>query len=974
MIHPDSKMILMHRLNGLRAYFPLLFILALLPACTSLGHPQMPETDAAMDVPEPATVVVGGMDAEADSFQLDPEIRYGRLDNGLTYYVRKNTEPENRAELRLVVGAGSVNEDDDQLGLAHFVEHMLFNGTERFAEQEIVDFMERIGMRFGPDVNAYTSFDETVYMLQIPTDTEDVTTQAFQILSDWAARASFDPAEVDAERGVVIEEWRARMQSAQGRILEQLLPVLLADSRYEQRLPIGDPDIIRNADYDTIRRFYDQWYRPDLMAVVAVGDFDVEEIVAHITHEFAGIEAPADPAAEAVFPVPDHEETLYAVITDPEYPFAVVEVAFKTDVHQIVTTDDYRRSLLEQLFNRMLNQRLTEIAREPEAPFVAAQVYRGGFVRTSDFYGFQAQVHEDSLLAGLERVVIEAERAARHGFTETELERQKSSVLRAYELAFNERENTQSASLASEYVNHFLKGDAAPGIDYEYALVQSLLPGITTEDVNALADDLLDDANRAVVVTMPERDDLVPPTETQLRGVFEAATQREIAAYVDDIVGDALIDDIPQPGEIVAEERFESVDTEVFTLSNGVRVVFKPTDFRQDEVQMSAFSPGGHSLVSDDDYFDAANAAAIVTRSGVGSYTRSQLDRYLAGRVVTVAPFVSELEEGIRGSASPSDLETLFELTHLYFTRPRADSTALVAFQNQQIPFLRNRSAAPAAVFQDSLIAALYGDNVRMAPPTPEMVSGIDLTTAASVFEDRFADASDFTFVFVGNVTPERIRELAQTYLGSLPTLNRTESWRDVQPELPAGIVETTVHRGIGDQSQTLLIFHGGFDYNREARHRLSSLQDVLAIRLREDLRESRSAVYGVNVNAATSDRPRPTYQFSINFTSDPARVDELVDAVFDQIEQIKTDGPTDDELQRVKEQQRRERETQLQTNSFWLNTLSFYFRRDEDPADVHVFNQLVDSLTAEDIRATAARYLRTDQYVRGELHPETAE
>ena len=630
--------------------------------------------------------------------------------------------------------------------------------------------------------------------------------------------------------------------------------------------------------------------------------------------------------------------------------------------------------ILEQLFNRMLNQRLTEIAREPEAPFVAAQVYRGGLVRTSDFYGMQAQVPEDSVLTGLERVVIEAERAARHGFTETELERQKSSLLRAYELAFNERENTQSAALAAEYVTHFLTGDSAPGIEYEYALVQSLLPGIGTADMNALADDLLGETNRVVVVTMPERDDLVPPTEQQLQSVLSGVAQRDIAEYVDDIVGDALIDEVPQPGDIVSEAAHESIGTEVFTLSNGIRVVFKPTDFRQDEVQMSAFSPGGHSLISDDDYFDAANAAAIVTRSGVGSYTRSQLDRYLAGRVVSIAPFVSELEEGIRGSAAPTDLETLFELTHLYFTRPRADSSALVAYQNQQIPFLRNRSAAPAAVFQDSLIAALYGDNIRMMSPTPEMVAGIDLATAASVFQDRFADASDFTFVFVGNVTSERIRELAQTYLGSLPTLNRNESWRDVRPELPSGIVETTVRRGIGDQSQTMLMFHGDLDYDRELRHRLASLRDVLAIRLREDLREDRSAVYGVNVSASTSDRPQPTYQFSISFTSDPVRVDELVDAVFGQIEQVKTAGPTEDEVQRVREQQRRERETQLQTNAFWLNTLTTYFRRDEDPAQVLTYDGLIESLTTEDIRSAAELFLRTDQYVRGELHPEATE
>ncbi len=906
-----------------------------------------------------------------DPLPLDPAVRVGTLDNGLTYYIQRNTEPQDRAELRLAVDAGSVLERPDQLGLAHFVEHMLFNGTERFEEQEIVDFMERIGMRFGPDVNAYTSFDETVYMLQIPTDDEEIMQTAFEILSDWSARATLSPEEIDLERGVVVEEWRARMQNAQGRIMEQMLPVLLHGSRYEERMPIGDPELIRTADYETIRDFYETWYRPELMAVIAVGDFDVDEIEARIRSEFGPIENPADATPRPEFDMPGHEETLYAVVTDPEYPITSVEIAFKTDREAIETTTDFRTRIVESLFNSILNKRLSEITREPAAPFSVARVYRGAFVRPGEFYGMNAQVEEDSVLAAVDRLLTEALRVARHGFTASELERQKVETLRSYQRAFEERASTHSGAFASRYVAHFLEESPAPGADFEYALAQDLMPQISLDELNRLADDLLDSRNRVVLVTMPEREDVTPPTEDQLARVMADAQLRDIAAYEDDVSDLPLLASIPNAALVVDEQTIDDIDTHVFTLENGVRVVFKPTNFKQDEVLLTAFSPGGHSLVNDENYFDAANAAAIVGRSGVGAFNYDQLQRQLSGQVASVTPYIGELDEGFRGAASPEDLEVLFQLIHLYFTAPRADSSALTAYQNQQKPFLRNRSATPIGVFQDSLNAALYGDDIRRQVPTVEMVDALDLQNAYDIYRERFSDAGDFTFVFVGNAEPETIRSLARTYLGTLPATSRDESWQNVRTPLPQDVVTTTVRKGIGDQSQTLLLFHGPFDYGWKERHVLSSLADVLSIRLREDLREERSAVYGVGVNANSTDRPVPEYGFTINFTSDPGRVEELVDAVFDQIERVQTEGPTADELEKVKEQQRRARETQLRTNAFWTGTLSYYFDRGADPTQALRYLELVENLTAEDIQQAANEYLNEERYVRAVLYPE---
>jgi zinc protease len=530
----------------------------LLISCASTEPTQIVTTESEATVPIAATAQARGVDGSIDAIPLDPAVRTGELPNGLTYYIRRNTEPRNRAELRLAVNAGSVLEDDDQLGLAHFVEHMLFNGTERFAEMEIVNFMERIGMRFGPDVNAYTSFDETVYMLQIPTDDLEIRQTAFAILSDWAARATFDREEIDSERGVVIEEWRARMQNAQGRIMEQILPALLHSSRYQDRMPIGDPDIIRNADYDTIERFYRDWYRPDLMAVVAVGDFDPDEIEALIRAEFEPLDAASEVRERPSFEVPGHEETLVAIVTDPEYPVTVGEVVFKRPARETLTPDDYRERVVASLFNGMINKRLAEIAREGDSPYSAAQVYRGGFVRTGEFYGMQAQMPEDSLLVALERLVTEAIRVERHGFTETELERQKAETLRSYQRQYQERENTASARFAAEYVANFLQNSPAPGIEFEYALVQSLLPQISVEEVNRLASDLLAEEDRAVIVVMPERDGITPPTESAIRTVLRSADRADIAAYEDDVSDLPLIAEVPAPRPSSIRARLKS--------------------------------------------------------------------------------------------------------------------------------------------------------------------------------------------------------------------------------------------------------------------------------------------------------------------------------------------------------------------------------------------------------------------------------
>ncbi|MEZ4700119.1 MAG: insulinase family protein [Rhodothermales bacterium] len=950
------------------ARYSLFFSLLLAGACASTD-PQPVSTVASQPAP---TVAI--MPAGADSLPLDPAVRAGRLPNGLRYFIRHNEEPRNRVEMRLAINAGSLLEDDDQRGLAHFLEHMLFNGTRRFEKSELVDFLERTGMRFGADVNAYTSFDETVYELTLPADSASILAKSFDVLEDWAAYATLDPEEVDKERGVVVEEWRRSTQNAGGRIREQTLPVLLHGSRYVERIPIGDTTTLRHAPREAIERFYRSWYRPDLMAVVIVGDIDIDAMEAEIQAHFSNLPSPATPRERATYPVPGHEQPLYAIVTDPEYPFTTVATYYKRDAQQFMTEADYRKRIVAGLFNSMLNKRLSEIAQQPAPPFVGASVSQGSMVRSSAYHSLGAQVQDDSVLVGLQALLQEARRVREYGFTATELMRDKQETLRAYERAYNERENTQSSSFANEYVSYFLEAEPTPGIAYEYDLVRELMPGITLDDVNRRAAELLAERNRVIIVTMPEKAGLTPPTEAQLAAVFQRVEAEPVEPWVDAVSDAPLMAAMPEPGRVVERARIEELDVTQLTLSNGIRVYMKPTDFKEDEVRFNASSPGGTSLADDDAYFTASSATMLVGQSGVGPFDPIELDKALSGKVVSVQPFIGAYEEGLGGGASPADLETLFQLIHLYFTDSRVDSSALTSYQNRMRAYLPNRAATPQGVFQDSLLQALYHNHPRVQIPTLDMVESLDMEAAHRFYEDRFADAGDFIFSFVGHFDPAQLEDLAVTYLGSLPSTGRGETWRDVEPELQDGVVNVSVRKGIADQSQVLLLFHGDFDYTRENRHAIRSLVDVFNILLREDLREARGGVYSVSAQSSVDEKPKPAYQISVSFTCDPQRVDELIGAVFDQIAALKNTGASDENLAKIKEQQRRSRETQKETNGFWTGILDFYSTHPDEPwLDVLHYEDMIEAIDSDDIRAAAQAYFNESDYVRAVLYPEAA-
>ncbi|MGE5602431.1 MAG: M16 family metallopeptidase, partial [Nitrososphaerales archaeon] len=598
-----------------------------------------------------AAAVVGAVDL-SERLPLDPAIRTGKLDNGLTYYIRQNAEPAKRAQVYLAVNAGSVMEDDNQKGLAHFLEHMLFKGTKRFPGLDLLNYLQSIGMKFGPDINAYTSFDETVYTLDIPTETETEVSKAFDVLQDWAGAATLSPQDFDKERGVIVEEWRLRDKTASGRMEEKIVPMLLGDSQYAKRLPIGDMDIVRNAPVDVLRSFYQKWYRPDLMAVIAVGDFDVDKVETMIKERFSQLPKPAATAApRPSFDVPARPGSSALVVKDPENPDTVVSVFQSRPAHTLETVGDYRNLLIDYLASGMLNQRYAEIAQQADAPFLGASAGNGNLVRPVDVYSLSAYVQEDKVLPGLDALMTEFERARRNGFTSTEFERTKQDILRFYESANKEVKTSDSSGYADEYKRLFLQKEASPGIAYEYALVQRLLPGITLDEVNQRMANLVTPNDRAVILQAPDKADLKLPSEAELTTTVDAVVAKQLDPYVDKVSQAKLLDQKPAPAAIVSEKSRPELGVTEFTLANGVRVIMRPTAFKKDEVVFSATSPGGSSLASDADYPEADLAASWINNSGVGNLTETELTKLLSGKLAGVSPYIGELDEGFGGGA-----------------------------------------------------------------------------------------------------------------------------------------------------------------------------------------------------------------------------------------------------------------------------------------------------------------------------------
>lgn len=901
---------------------------------------------------------------------LDPSVRAGSLPSGMRYYIRRNSRPEKRLELRLVVNAGSILEDDDQQGMAHFVEHMLFNGTRRFRKNDLVSYLESIGVRFGADLNAYTSFDETVYILPIPTDKPGLVERGLDILEDWASGALFDSSDVVAERGVVLEEWRSGL-GAETRIRNRQWPVLFHGSRYAVRLPIGDTAVIADADPARLRRFYNDWYRPDLVAIVAVGDCNPDSLELAIRERFLGWRARAEPRTRLRYSVPDHDSTLVTVVTDPEQQVSTVQILYKRARAALHTVADYRALLVRRLYNRMLNDRLAEISRQPGAPFAFASSTYGQFVRTMDAYFLAAVVPDSGVARGVEALLTEARRVDRHGFLPSELERARSAVLRSLENAYTEREKTESAVLADEYIAHFLSDEAAPGIEWEYETARTLLPTISIDEVNSLGREWISEANRVVAVAAPQHAEALMPSPARLLELLARRDTASVAPYVENLSAAPLVPVPPLPGRIVAETTVPELGVVDWRLANGARVLVKPTDFKADEVLLRAYSPGGLSLVADSDYVSAALATTIVERSGAGEFSLTDLQKRLAGKRAAVSAALGDVTERWAGQASSKDVEIMLQLMYLRWTAPRYDSSSFRALLDQFRLVLVNRANSPEAVFADTVQAVMGQHHFRVRPLGAAVLSEARLDRALAIYRERFAAASDFTFVIVGAVELDSLRPLVERWIGGLPAAENREQWRDLGIRPPPGIVERVVRKGMEPKARTLVIFTGESDYNPEVRYALRSLGDLLEIILLDKLREALGSTYSVSVGAQATGAPHPEYQIAIQFESAPENANPLFETVLATIDSLQRLGPRSEDVEKVRAQHLRDLEINTRENSYWALNLLARLENGEDPRGLLSYKDLVERLTADSIRAAAVRYLRLDRFARFILLPE---
>lgn len=904
-----------------------------------------------------------------DRLPFDPSILVDTLDNGLRLYVRKNDRPETRAELRLVVNAGSVLEDDDQRGLAHLVEHMAFNGTERFKKHALIDYLEKHGMRFGADLNAYTSFDETVYMLTIPTDTIAVLDEGIKILRDWAGSVSFENDEIDKERGVVMEEWRLG-RGANARMLDKQLPILLKGSRYAKRLPIGDPDIIQHADYDVIKRFYRDWYRPDLMAVIAIGDFDPDTVMSMMHEEFENLPVKRSPRVRGHFAVPGHPETLIAPAKDPEAPYGTVSVVFKRKPSPEGTVDSYRDDLVEGLYHSMFNDRLGELTQSNDPPFAFASSGENAFVRDADFYTLQALVREGGAARALEALLTEAERVRRFGFTASELARQKDNFLRYYERAYAERDKSESSRFASEYARNYLEDEPVPGISFEYDMVKQLLPTIAVDEINELSTHLITRENRVVLLDGPE--DAPLPDSASIMAMFHEVRDKELVPYEDVVTDQPLVSNPPKSGSVVSETHDDSLDVYRWHLSNGAEVVLKPTTFKNDEILFRATSIGGSSIYPDSLFLKTSMASTVIGQSGLGDFGPIQLQKKLSGKIASVSANISSTREQLSGSASTKDLETLFQLIYLNFTGARADSVAFESYKVRMKELLKSSRAAPERAFRDTIVVTMSQGHPRAKPMDDEAIDKQDLQASLKVFEDRFSDASDFTFYFVGSFTIDQIRPYVDEYIASIPDLERKEHWRDIGLVAPDGIIKKTVRKGIEPKARVHIEFTGPFDWTRRNRQLLNAVVNVTKLKLRENLREDLSGTYGVSVRGPVTFEPKNRYRFVISFGCDPARVDELIGRTFVQIDSLQSYGVDESYLEKLRETDSRTWEESLKENSFWLSSLMYTDLYGEDPMNIlHGSKAFMAQLSADEIKQAARTYLNTENYALFVLQPE---
>lgn len=942
---------------------------ALLFACGGSQTPTPPPP------PPPATTVAAPPATPPDPsmapIPLAADVKEGKLANGLTYLIRKHGKPEKRARLWLAVNAGATLEDDDQNGLAHFDEHMAFNGTKRFPKQDIVNYLQSIGMRFGADLNAYTDHDETVYQLEVPTDKPEFLGKGLDILRDWAGDATYDEKEVKSESGVVLEEWRLG-RGAQRRLYDKHAKVMFEGTRYAIRDVIGDPDILKKADRAALYRFYKDWYRPDNMAVIAVGDFDPAQIEALIKERFGDLKNPANERAKFKAGVPKAEGTRISIESDKELPTASITIHNFIPARSRSSMRDLRRDVIEAVYAHVINDRFAVLRRRADAAFQVAGSSMGSANRENDDFSRFAVAKNGKLLDALRQLLTESARIERHGITQAELDRAKTDLARRYDATYDKSSTVDSGQLVEELVRHFLTGESVMLPGTERDLDKQELATVTVDEVNADVKSFGGAENRAIEISLPDGQD--KPTEAKIKAIIADVEKAEIPAWEDKAIPTALMTTPPKPGKIVKEKTFDKIGVTVWTLSNGATVIVKPTDFEKDTVLFSADSPGGTAMASDANFLNARFASAVVGLGGVGDYDSDTLGKILTGKQVSVSASIGEVSEGLSGNASPKDLETMFQLAYLRVTAPRKDVEQFQLWQKNTAEQVANQSRSPEYQYIKQSTDFLYKGNPRRVFPDPADFGKVDQDKAIAFFKDRFGDVADFRFVIVGEVDLAKLRPLVETYLASLPSKGRKEKEKDLHIRKVAGKQTKEFDLGVEPKASVSIDFHGDETWSMDKERDMYTLGQVLSNFLREDLREDKGGVYGVGANGTVQRSPYGYRSFGVQFGCDPTRVQELVKAAMDDIATIAKQGIDDDHIEKIKQMYTRGRETDLRTNRFWAARLMLAFKYGDDPNDIPDTSKTLARMTAANIKAAAKHYLIDSKNVYQAIRMPNAE
>jgi zinc protease len=906
----------------------------------------------------------------AQSLPLDPAVHTGKLPNGFTYYIRHNTEPKNRVVFYLVNKIGALQEDEDQRGLAHMMEHMSFNGTTHFPKNELVEYLQKSGVRFGADLNAYTGFDETVYQLPLPSDDSSIVKNGLQIMRDWASEATLDPVELDKERGVVLEEKRLKNGPGQ-RMSELEFPLQMNNSRYANRIPIGLETVLNTFTPATIQRFYKDWYRPDLQALIVVGDIDVTVMEQQIKQLFGTLQNPKKEKPLLTYKIPLTGKNQFMALTDPEQTTTRMSVMVKLPGMSLKTKEDYRITIVNALLNEVFSARFGELSTQSNPPYLNASVGVSEFMGGLGVFNVNVVPKPGHLQEAFTAVWTEVTRMRTFGLTQMEMDRAKKNYLQTFENVLKEKNKTPSQSYVKEYVAYFSKDIAAPGIDVEAALVKAILPQITLEEVLAFAKRSIKSTDRDIYIEAPDKDKATLPNEAIVNGWIAKAENEKLTPWKDNVNTDVLLKALPISGKVIKRSTADSLGVFTLELSNGIKVFLKPTDFKNDEILFSAFSPGGTSLYPNKQFRSASAASQIIAANGVGEFNPVSLSKMLTGKSVQVQPYIQELYEGMSGGASPADLETAMQLLYLYFTAPREDTMIFANLISRAKAGFEGRNNSPEVVFRDSVAAIMGMHNYRRMPITAQSLDTINQDEAFKIYKERFANAADFTFMFVGNLDTAKLIPLIERYIGSLPAVAVREKYKDFGIHTPEGKVSYTMQKGNDNKAVVNLNYSGKYTFSDANNMQLSALGTILQYKITERIRETEGGAYSPRAGVNYGKLPEARYAFSIQITCAPGSVDKLVAATSDEIEKLKKDGPSADDINKFIAEQTRTMELQLHSNGFWQQYIISHLQNNEPMNSVLHFNDRLKTVSVESVKRAADQYLTGENYIKLVLMPE---